>query len=161
MVRTKGWKGVALGFSLLLLVTQPALAYYDEYGDSESHPLRLAAYALHPAGCAIEWLVIRPLHAIVSQPQLAHLFGHRPHETNFSCGYTPVVAAPPPIVSSTVPEVAPPPIISQTVPQEEAAEARKAAEEAKQAAEEAKRAAQAAEAAAQRTERVFERTLRK
>ena len=158
MVRIKGWKKVVVGFLLLLLATGPALAYYDEYGDSEAHPLRIVAYALHPVGCTLEWLVVRPIHAIVSQPQLEHLFGHYPHEYYFSCGYTPVAAAaPPPVVTPlAVPEAAPPP----TVPEKEAA-AEPILEEAKKAAEEAKKAAQAAQEAAERAERVFEKTLRK
>lgn len=161
MVKIKGWKGIVMGLSLLLFVTGPALAYYDEYGDSETHPLRLVAYAIHPVGCTLEWLVFRPLHVIVSQPQLEHLFGHYPHESNFSCGYTPVAAVPLPAVTlppPAVPEVAPPP----TVPEEGAtADVADQVAEAKKAADEAKRAAQAAEAAAQRMERVFEKGLHK
>ena len=56
---------------------------HDAYDDSESHPLRLAAYALNPAGFALEWLVMRPIHFVVSQPQLEPVFGHVPHENPF------------------------------------------------------------------------------
>ena len=59
---------------------------HDAYDDSESHPLRLAAYAIHPAGFALEWLVMRPIHFVVSQPQLEPIFGHVPHESPFG-GY--------------------------------------------------------------------------
>ena len=173
MVRTKRWKGMVVGLLLILLVTGPALAYDGEFSDPDSHPLRLVAYALHPAGCAIEWLVIRPIHAVLSQPQLEHFFGHSPHEANFSCGSTPAAAAPPPaVVATPTVAVAPPlvvippaPVTPEVVPPplspEEIAALKKAAEEAKQAAEEAKQAAQAAEAAAQKTGRTFEKTLRK
>jgi len=181
MVRTQGWKGMVVGLLLLLFITAPALAYNDGYGDSESHPLRLAAYALHPAGCALEWVVLRPLHAILSHPQLEHLFGHRPHRASPGCGYRPTAAAPPPpVIAMPSPPVAvaPPPVAAlpstvtppapvapdappSAISEEEVAEAKQAAEEAKQAAEEAEKAAQAAQEAAQRAEQVFEKSLRK
>jgi hypothetical protein len=60
----------------------PARAH-DAYDDTESHPLRLVAYAVHPAGWAAEWLVARPVHFLVSHPQLERIFGHVPHESAF------------------------------------------------------------------------------
>ena len=48
---------------------------HDAYDDSESHPLRLAAYALHPVGFALEWLAMRPMHFVVSQPKLEPVLG--------------------------------------------------------------------------------------
>ena len=62
------------------LGTKTASAASDEYDDSQSHPLRVAAYLLHPVGWLAEWIVFRPLHFIVSatEPQEA-FFGHRPH----------------------------------------------------------------------------------
>jgi len=59
--------------------TDTSAAYYDEYDDTQSHPVRLAAYALHPVGYAAEWLVFRPLHYVVSLPYVAEVFGHHPH----------------------------------------------------------------------------------
>jgi len=56
---------------------------HDAYDDSESHPLRLAAYALHPVGFALEWLAMWPMHFVVSQPKLEPVFGHVPHENPF------------------------------------------------------------------------------
>jgi len=56
---------------LLWLVSMPVGASaHDAYDDSQSHPLQLAAYALHPVGFALEWLVMRPIHFVVSQPKL-------------------------------------------------------------------------------------------
>jgi len=52
----------------------------DEYDDSQSHPLRLAAYIIHPIGWTLEWLVTRPFHELVAQPDLAPIFGHASHE---------------------------------------------------------------------------------
>jgi len=54
-------------------------AYYDEYDDTESHPIRVAAYVLHPIGYALEWIVFRPFHAFVSLPYVAEAVGHHPH----------------------------------------------------------------------------------
>ena len=78
---------------LLLTVTlasRSVYAYPDEYDDSQSHPLRIAAYLVHPIGWLAEWLIYRPFHLIVSgtEPQEA-FFGHRPHP--------PVLSAPLPM----------------------------------------------------------------
>ena len=67
----------------LLLVgslQSPAVAAPDEYDDSQSHPLRIAAYLIHPFAWLTEWLVFRPFHYVVSatEPQET-IFGHRPH----------------------------------------------------------------------------------
>ena len=42
------------------------------------------AYLIHPIGFATEWLIMRPIHFAVSQPQLERVFGHVPHEDPFS-----------------------------------------------------------------------------
>ncbi len=52
----------------------------DDYDDSQAHPLRLAAYIIHPIGWTLEWLVTRPFHELVAQPDLAPIFGHTSHE---------------------------------------------------------------------------------
>src|SRR5262245_53770176 len=60
--------------------SQPALAAWDEYDDSQSNPLRVAAYLIHPIGWLAEWTIFRPFHMLVSatRPQEA-FFGHQPH----------------------------------------------------------------------------------
>jgi hypothetical protein len=69
---------------LIALVMVPATGRaHDAYDDTQSHPLRLIAYAVHPVGYAIEWLAMRPIHFLVSQPQTERVFGHTPHETPF------------------------------------------------------------------------------
>jgi len=57
----------------------PAVAVPDDYDDSQSHPLRVAAYLIHPIGYTLEWLVFRPFHYVISQPYLDQIFGHKPH----------------------------------------------------------------------------------
>lgn len=123
--------------------------YYDGYDESQAHPLRIAAYAFHPVGYAVEWLFTRPIHALVSQPELKKVFGHKPHNWDFCCGMKeniePPIAQVPPAVAST----------------EDIDAARRAAEEARAAAEEAKRAAEEAARAAEKSTRGFEKGLRK
>jgi hypothetical protein len=67
----------------LVGMSVPAFAH-DAYDDSQTHPLRLAAYAVNPVGWAMEWVVFRPIHFLVSNPQLERIFGHTPHEDPFS-----------------------------------------------------------------------------
>jgi hypothetical protein len=77
-------KRLLLGLGVAAWLTAAGTARaHDAYDDSQSHPLRLVAYVLHPAGFAAEWLVTRPVHFLVSQPQLERIFGHTPHESPF------------------------------------------------------------------------------
>jgi hypothetical protein len=128
--------------------TEPS-GYYDGYDDSQAHPLRLVAYALHPVGYAFEWLLTRPIHAIVSQPELHRVFGHQSHRWDFCCGMPEQTTPPPAPVRAPVMNTA------------DVDAARRAAEEAKRAAEEAKRAAEEAARAAEKSNRGFEKTLTK
>jgi hypothetical protein len=76
-------KALALALLLgLVVVARPASAH-DAYDDSESHPLRIAAYAMHPVGWALEWLVARPIHFFVSEPGNEPIFGHEAHENPY------------------------------------------------------------------------------
>jgi hypothetical protein len=52
----------------------------DSYVDGFSHPLRVLAYLVAPAGYAAEWLVFRPLHYVISRPQLHNAFHYDPDE---------------------------------------------------------------------------------
>lgn len=54
---------------------------YDK--DDSDHPLRYVAYALHPIGVAVEYVVLRPTHEMVSQPVLHDIFGHQPFERDW------------------------------------------------------------------------------
>ena len=49
---------------------------WDDYDPKEAgHPLRIAAYALHPVGVVIDWLVFRPAWWIGSHEPFYTLFG--------------------------------------------------------------------------------------
>lgn len=88
---------VALWFAL---GPKPSLAAPDEYDDSQSHPLRILAYLVHPAAFVIEWTVFRPFHYLVSATEpLEAVFGHRPHP--------PVLGEPAPAYDYGVPKRAP------------------------------------------------------
>jgi outer membrane protein OmpA-like peptidoglycan-associated protein len=64
----------------LALAARPAFAASDEYDDSQSHPLRIAAYLLYPAAFLVEWTVFRPFHYLVSATEAQEaFFGHTPH----------------------------------------------------------------------------------
>ena len=72
-------------FALLIgaaFVLAPVTASAHEYDrDDEGYPLRYVAYALHPVGIAAEYLVLRPIHWLVSQPNLDIIFGHDSYES--------------------------------------------------------------------------------
>lgn len=75
--------------TLLVLgpAVQPAWSAQDEYDESQSHLLRVTAYAVHPFGRLLEWTVARPIHAIVSgSPDFEYLFGHKPHPPSLEQG---------------------------------------------------------------------------
>lgn len=93
------------------LSAQLALAAPDEYDDSQSHPLRILAYAFHPVGWLTEWIVFRPFHFLVSATEpLEAFFGHRPHP--------PVLAEPQPVQDYGVPKRVPlkPAAVQSAVP---------------------------------------------
>ncbi|MCX8073071.1 MAG: hypothetical protein N3C12_11555 [Candidatus Binatia bacterium] len=54
----------------------------DQFDETQTHPIRVAAYLIHPVGFALEWVIFRPLHYVVSRPGLDKVFGHRPHGEN-------------------------------------------------------------------------------
>jgi hypothetical protein len=74
---------ISLALATTVIAAPLTARAHDAYDDSESHPLRLAAYAVSPVGFALEWLVTRPIHFVVSNPQLERIFGHVPHENPF------------------------------------------------------------------------------
>jgi hypothetical protein len=51
---------------------------HDAYSDAESHPLKLLSYPVAAAGFALEWMLTRPVHFMVSQPTLKRVFNYEP-----------------------------------------------------------------------------------
>ena len=76
-------KRTVQSITLALLIgfgAQISLAAPDEYDDSQSHPLRILAYAWHPVGWLAEWTIFRPIHYLVSATRTQEqIFGHTPH----------------------------------------------------------------------------------
>lgn len=143
------WKNMLVVGVTIFSLASPSVAYYDPYDDSQSHPLRLVAYALHPVGFALEWLILRPIHALVSQPELEPVFGHTPHGFQFS---------------PTVPRVSEPTALPSGAPSVKTTvdiETYHSTEAAEAAADEAKRAADEAARAADKATRAFEKSLQK
>jgi hypothetical protein len=66
----------ALAALALLVLASPAAA--DRYDPERAgHPLRMVAYALHPIGVALDYLIMRPAHWVGSHEPFATLFGHQ------------------------------------------------------------------------------------
>lgn len=63
------------GFLVLMPGRSPAAP--DVYDQSQSHPLRIAAYLVYPFAYAVEWAVFRPFHFLVSS--YPDVFGHKTH----------------------------------------------------------------------------------
>jgi len=71
---------VMLGVVACLWGTAPRALAHDTYHDSDSHPLKIASWAVAPVGFLVEWTVTRPIHFLVSNPQLERIFNHTPSE---------------------------------------------------------------------------------
>jgi hypothetical protein len=125
------WTTAVLAMTLALTASpNAALAERDEYEDSQSHPLRVAAYLVHPVGYALEWAIFRPFHYLVSSPGADKVFGHAPHGcSDYGSGTGCYVRSP-----AYAEEYLPPP--------QDYSRAEDAAERAERAAESAKRAAE-------------------
>jgi hypothetical protein len=92
----------------LALGAKPSFSAWDDYDDSQSHPLRILAYLVHPAAFLVEWTVFRPFHFLVSatEPQEA-LFGHTPHPQVLSDPVPPRAPVQPSQVSLSSPTAEP------------------------------------------------------
>jgi outer membrane protein OmpA-like peptidoglycan-associated protein len=82
----KSFRFLIIPMALWLAVCwMPWKALADEYDDSQSHPLRVIGYVLHPAGILFEWVIFRPFHALVSaNKDHEYVFGHRAHPPLFA-----------------------------------------------------------------------------
>ena len=72
--RRSRWTSLLLSLPLLLLSTA---AQADAYESKDAgHPVRIAAYVLHPVGVALDYVILRPAHWVVSREPWRTLFGH-------------------------------------------------------------------------------------
>jgi hypothetical protein len=70
----------ALAVLAVVATSGVALAVADEYDDSQSHPLRIVGYVVHPVGWALEQVIFRPFHKLVSFNETSEdIWGHAPH----------------------------------------------------------------------------------
>ena len=61
---------------VFLALASPAAA--DEYDPKYAgHPLRIAAYVLHPIGVIVDYLIFRPAHWVGSHEPFSTIFGHQ------------------------------------------------------------------------------------
>jgi hypothetical protein len=55
----------------------PNAARADDHDSRRTaHPVRIAAYVLHPVGVVLDWLIVRPAHWVVEREPFRTLFGH-------------------------------------------------------------------------------------
>lgn len=67
--------GAAL--ALGLAAATPAAARADTHDPERAgHPVRVAAYVLHPIGVLLDYLIVRPAHWVVEREPFRTLFGH-------------------------------------------------------------------------------------
>lgn len=69
----------AAGAALLLalLAAAPAARADDHDPKRAAHPVRIVAYALHPVGVLLDFLIVRPAHWVVEREPFRTLFGHQ------------------------------------------------------------------------------------
>lgn len=66
---------LSLSLMLLLALSAPAASHEIE-PEEAGHPLRVAAYVLHPVGFVLYHGIIRPAHFFISLPGMSQVFGH-------------------------------------------------------------------------------------
>jgi hypothetical protein len=68
---------LALLALLALGPLDPAIGRADDHEPREgAHPVRIAAYVLHPIGVILDWVLVRPAHWLVEREPFRTLFGH-------------------------------------------------------------------------------------
>ena len=159
------WKRQVLAVVAVVFLTAPLAAANDYYDDFEdTHPLRLVAYPVHAAGYVIEWLITRPIHALLSQRDLEPVFGHNVRPFDFNEQVREIGGTKPSLQSTTPP--APGFYFGESrraleEAQSAAVEAGAAAESARMAAEDAARSAQIVDRVADKSAQSFEESLKK
>ncbi len=68
-----------LSVSILFVFSKTAVSH-ELTPEEAGHPVRLAAYALHPIGFVLYHGILKPAHGLVSKPGLKEVFGHQEGE---------------------------------------------------------------------------------
>lgn len=76
--RSRVWVAALVAIAMLAVASPAAADRYDP--QNAGHPLRIAAYVVHPVGVVLDLLIFRPAHWIGSQGPLAKLFGHEKYD---------------------------------------------------------------------------------
>lgn len=78
--RPRSWvRSLVAALALLPLFASSVRA--DDYDPQRAgHPVRIAAYVLHPVGVILDLLIFRPAHWIGSLPGVDEFFGHEPYD---------------------------------------------------------------------------------
>ena len=67
-------------FAAILAVTSAGSARADDHDPPQSgHPVRIAAYVLHPVGMLLDFLIFRPAHWLGHTEPIGTLVGHERH----------------------------------------------------------------------------------
>jgi hypothetical protein len=77
-LKRAGAMAVLIGLLAASFAVFPGTARADREHDPlrAGHPLRVAAYLLHPVGYFLDLLIFRPAHWFVSRDAMAPIFGH-------------------------------------------------------------------------------------
>ena len=71
--------GRASALAVLVAVLAAPASGADDYDPQEAgHPVRIVAYALHPVGVVLDWLIFRPAWWLGQYEPLRTLFGREP-----------------------------------------------------------------------------------
>jgi len=74
--RLCGFLSTAVWVAFLLWASAAPASESPQYDPKEAgHPLRLAAYLLHPIGVAVDYCLMRPAYWMVQHEPLATIFG--------------------------------------------------------------------------------------
>lgn len=74
--RLRGAAGAAALVLALLVAAAPSARADDHDPERSAHPVRIAAYILHPIGVVLDFLIVRPAHWVVEREPFRTLFGH-------------------------------------------------------------------------------------
>lgn len=69
-------KGLLIAQLVAVLTAASLPAAAHQHDPLAHHPIRVAAYVLHPVGVLLDTLLIRPAHWLVSREPWKTLFGH-------------------------------------------------------------------------------------